>query len=75
MRETSGSSSGSWVSVSGTVEFVEDSDKVDDLWDAIIDTCFAGKQDPGLGLIKVVGQSARFWGMPGGAPAPVPISG
>lgn len=60
---------GSWLSVSGSVEFVDDPVKVDQLWDGALEAYFDGVQDPKLGLIRVLGHSAQFWGIPGGKPA------
>lgn len=57
---------GSWLSVSGRVEFVEDPQKTRELWEASTGSYFESPDDPRLGLIKVVGASAQFWGMPGG---------
>lgn len=61
--------SGSWLSVSGTAELVDDRARIDRLWDGSVDAYFDGAEDPRLGLLHVGGDSARFWGVPGGAPA------
>lgn len=60
---------GSWLSLSGTVEFVTDRAKTEALWDGAVDAFFDGVDDPRLGLIRIHGDSAQFWGKPGGAPA------
>lgn len=61
------SSAGAWLSVAGRAEFVEDRARVDELWDDSVEAWFEhGKDDPNLGLLKVVGDSAQFWGLPGG---------
>jgi general stress protein 26 len=61
---------GSWLSVAGTAEFVDDRAKVDELWDGQVDAYFEqGKDDPNLGLLKVTSRSAEFWGVPGGRAA------
>lgn len=61
------SEAGSWLSVSATVEFVEDKAKIQQLWNDRADTWFeGGKDDPDVGLLKVDSQSAQFWGMAGG---------
>lgn len=60
---------GSWLSISGSVEFVDDSAKIEQLWDGAVDAYFDGAKDPNLGLIRVIGNSAQFWGVPGGKPA------
>lgn len=61
------SEAGSWLSVSGTARFVQDRAKVDELWDGQVEAFFpGGKDDPNLGLLQVVSESAEYWGMPGG---------
>lgn len=57
---------GSWLSISGVAGFVEDRGKVAELWDGQLDEYFSGVDDPNLGLLKVTGQSAQYWGVPGG---------
>ena len=58
---------GSWLSVAGRVEFVDDRAKVDELWgDDVAAWYDGGKDDPDLGLVRVVSESAQFWGQPGG---------
>lgn len=61
--------SGSWLSVSGTVELLQDRARAEQLWDGSVDAYFDGVHDPRLGLAHVSGESAQFWGVPGGAPA------
>ncbi|WP_152353896.1 pyridoxamine 5'-phosphate oxidase family protein [Brachybacterium subflavum] len=57
---------GSWLSVAGTAEFVEDAAKARELWDDQLDAYFPqGTDDPDLGLVKVHGESAQYWGVPG----------
>lgn len=57
---------GSWLSVAGRAEFVDDRAKVDELWDGQVDSYFdGGKDDPNLGLLRVTGESAQYWGVPG----------
>lgn len=61
------SEAGSWLSVAGRVEFVQDRAKVDELWDDEAAAYYeGGKDDPDLGLIRVDSDSAQYWGMPGG---------
>lgn len=61
------SEAGSWLSVAGRAEFVEDRAKIDELWDGQVDAYFeGGKADPNLGLLRVTTDSAQFWGVPGG---------
>ncbi len=60
------SDTGTWLSVAGSAEFVDDPAKVDELWTNSAEAYFTGKDDPKLGLLKVTGESAQFWGVPGG---------
>lgn len=58
---------GSWLSVAGSVAFVNDREKIDELWDDQVAAWFdGGKDDPNLGLIRFVSASAQHWGQPGG---------
>lgn len=58
---------GSWLSVAGVAEFVDDRSKIEELWDGQMDEYFErGKDDPNLGLVRVIGESAQYWGVPGG---------
>lgn len=58
---------GNWLSVAGRVEFVDDQDKKDELWNDQVAAWFTGgRNDPELGLMKVVGDSAQHWGLEGG---------
>lgn len=58
---------GSWLSVSGLADFVDDRAKAEDLWDGEVDAYFdGGIDDPNLGLLRVTGESAQYWGVPGG---------
>ncbi|PWH07211.1 general stress protein [Brachybacterium endophyticum] len=58
---------GTWLSVAGRVEFVDDRAKIDELWDDEAGAYFEhGKEDPNVGLIRVTSDSAQFWGLPGG---------
>ena len=59
---------GSWLSVSGHVEFENaNREKIDELWNDGVAAWFeGGKDDPNLGLMRFVGESAQFWGQPGG---------
>ena len=61
------SEAGNWLSVSGTVEFVDDESKIDELWTDEAGAYFeGGRQDPNLGLIRVNTDSAQRWGLVGG---------
>ncbi|MBK0333097.1 pyridoxamine 5'-phosphate oxidase family protein [Brachybacterium sp. MASK1Z-5] len=58
---------GSWLSVAGHAEFVDDRGKVQELWNDSAEGYFpAGPGDPNLGLLLVRTDSAQFWGLPGG---------
>lgn len=57
---------GTWLSVAGQAEFVDDAAKVEELWDDQVASYYeGGKADPNLGLLKVSGDSAQYWGIPG----------
>ncbi len=61
------SEAGSWLSVAGTAEFVEDRAKLDELWDDEVAAYFeGGKDDPAVALLLVRSESAQYWGVPGG---------
>jgi general stress protein 26 len=63
---------GSWLSVSGRAVFEEDRAKIDELWNDDVSKWYdGGKDDPNLGLIRVIGDSAQFWGQPGGKVASI----
>lgn len=58
---------GSWLSVAGHAEFVDDHAKVQELWNDSAEGYFPdGPSDPNLGLLLVRTDSAQFWGLPGG---------
>lgn len=57
---------GSWLSVTAEVEFLDDRAKVDELWNKEVEGWFEGKDDPAIGLIRANSESAQFWGLPGG---------
>lgn len=59
---------GSWVSLAGTAELVEDMDKKRELWDAGTKAWLQCEvDDPKVALIRVEGESAEYWDSPGGA--------
>lgn len=61
------SEAGSWLSVAGRLAFVDDRARIDELWNDSVSAWFdGGKDDPNLGLARFVGDSAQFWGQPGG---------
>lgn len=59
---------GEWLSLAGHVEFEnENTAKRDELWDEGVASWFDGdKEDPNLGLVRLVSESAQSWGQPGG---------
>ncbi|MGN6414690.1 pyridoxamine 5'-phosphate oxidase family protein [Flexivirga sp.] len=59
--------SGSWVSVAGRAEVVDDVDRLKDLWNSFTDAWLEGGPDnPNNVLIHVSGDSAEYWDSPGG---------
>lgn len=59
-----------WLSVSGTVAFLEGEEKtrkVEDLWSNAAEAYFSGPSDPQLGLIRVASRTAQMWNQKGGA--------
>ena len=62
------SNRGSWVSVSGDANVVEDSAKLQELWGTFSDAWLEGGPDnPNNVLIEVNPDSAEYWGAPGGS--------
>lgn len=58
---------GSWLSVAGQARLVEDRTMIEQLWTEHAREYFPqGTEDPNLGLLRISGDSAQFWGMPGG---------
>lgn len=58
---------GSWLSVAGRARLVEDRAIIDRLWSESAREYFPqGAEDPNLGLLQLRGDSAQYWGMPGG---------
>ncbi|MFD5224155.1 pyridoxamine 5'-phosphate oxidase family protein [Microbacterium sp. NPDC058342] len=61
------SSDDSWVSLSGMARLVEDRQKVDELWNPVVEAWFPdGPDDPDVGVLKFTADSAEYWNMPGG---------
>lgn len=61
------SSDSAWVSLSGTATLVEDRQKVDELWNPVVEAWFPdGPDDPAVGLLKFTAASAEYWDSPGG---------
>lgn len=59
------SDAGSWLSVAGSVRFLEGqerADKLEELWDDSMSSYFDGKDDPNLGVFLLQSESAQFWG-------------
>lgn len=57
---------GSWLSVAGSVQYVQDRAKAEELWDGQVEDYFpGGLDDPNLGLMKFTADSAEYWGIPG----------
>lgn len=66
------SEAGSWLSVAGKAQFVEDRAKIAELWDDSGKSYFpGGVDDPNLALVLVTSESAQYWGLPGGKVAGV----
>ncbi|MDJ0338715.1 pyridoxamine 5'-phosphate oxidase family protein [Cryobacterium sp. PH31-O1] len=65
-------SNDTWVSLSGTAEVVEDSQKIGQLWNQWVEAWFPeGPDDPNTVLIKFTADSAEYWDSPGGRIASV----
>jgi general stress protein 26 len=61
------SSSDSWVSLTGRGSVVRDPAKKRELWNAVVEAWFPdGKDDDGIVLLHVDGDSAEYWDSPGG---------
>ena len=61
------SSSDSWVSLSGTARLVEDRQKIEELWNPMVEAWFPdGPDDPFVGVLKFTAESAEYWDSPGG---------
>ena len=60
-------SGGSWVSLTGDAEIVEDAAKKRELWNSAVEAWFPqGPDDDSVVLIKVHADSAEYWDTPGG---------
>jgi general stress protein 26 len=61
--------SGSWLSLSGPAELVDDPARKRELWNEFTAAWFPdGPDDPGVALVRVDGESAEYWETPGGKP-------
>ncbi|PWJ54127.1 General stress protein 26 [Quadrisphaera granulorum] len=57
----------SWVSLTGRASVVRDLTKKRELWNPVVEAWFPdGKDDDGIVLLHVDGDSAEFWDSPGG---------
>jgi general stress protein 26 len=60
-------SGGSWVSLSGGAEVVDDAAKKRELWNSAVEAWFPqGPDGDSVVLIKVHADSAEYWDTPGG---------
>jgi general stress protein 26 len=60
-------SGGSWISLTGDAEIVEDAAKKRELWNSAVEAWFPqGPDDDSVVLIKVHADSAEYWDTPGG---------
>ena len=60
------SSSDSWVSVAGTAEVLDDTAKLEELWNTFTDAWLeGGPENPENVLIRVEADSAEYWDSPG----------
>ena len=65
-------SNDTWVSLSGTAEMIDDSQKVAELWNQWVEAWFPeGPEDPNIVLIKFTADGAEYWDTPGGRIASV----
>lgn len=61
------SSDSSWVSLSGTAGIIEYRQKIEDLWNPVVEAWFpGGPDDPDVGVLKFTADSAQYWDSPGG---------
>ncbi|WP_405216596.1 pyridoxamine 5'-phosphate oxidase family protein [Agrococcus sp. Ld7] len=57
---------GGWVSLAGTARYVDDRERLRELWDASAEVFMDGSpDDPGNGLLEVTATSAEYWDSPG----------
>lgn len=62
------SGKGTWVSVAGTAEVVDDVERLREYWDSFTDAWMqGGPENPNNILIHVVADTAEYWDTPGGA--------
>jgi general stress protein 26 len=64
--------SSTWLSVAGHVSLVQNQQKVEELWNPVVEAWFPDGQDsPNVGLAFVESDSAEYWDSPGGRVASV----
>lgn len=60
-------SNGSWLSLAGDAELLQDQARTEELWSTGLDAWFPdGPTTPGLTLIKIHADTAEYWDAPGG---------
>jgi len=58
----------SWLSIAGTASVVDDPSRKAELWNTFTEAWFPkGKDDPGVVVTRVSGESAEYWDSPGRA--------
>ena len=66
------SESGSWLSVAGHAQVLDDRARINEFWSSASEAWFPeGPDDPRLRVLKVSGVSAEYWAAPGGRVATV----
>ena len=61
------STDGTWLSLAGEAEVVDDLSKLKELWSTSVEAWFPeGPSDPTVGLVKFSADSAEYWDSPGG---------
>lgn len=57
---------GGWVSLAGTARYVDDRERLRELWDSSADVFMDGSpDDPDNGLLQITATSAEYWDSPG----------
>ncbi|WP_347753690.1 pyridoxamine 5'-phosphate oxidase family protein [Agrococcus sp. ProA11] len=57
---------GGWVSLAGTARYVDDPERLRELWDASAEVFMEGSpDDSGNGLLEITATSAEYWDSPG----------
>lgn len=56
-----------WLSLSGTAWLVDDRQKIEQLWNPVVEAWFPdGPEDPDVGVLRFAAESAQYWNTPGG---------